>query len=368
MISAALHALLGLLLLIGIPSRKIEEPREQSITVELMPADNPQLANAPNPLPLPLPPSPEQNPDQTTQPVTPDLPKSATPTPPPPPPPPPPAHTPTPAPPTPTPPTPAPPAPAPTPTPPAPTPPTPARPTPTPPPAPAPSPVPAQQQALPTPPLPVPPPPAPPQPQQAQPTPQPTQQQQAAAQPAPPTPTPPLPLPPPPVPPPPTPSQTAGTGQTPPVERPAERSTSVQNTLDRLRAAQQQQEPPRARASSAAGRPASGGGSPTGNALLSQGEVRGVADRISECWSVDAGMLGLDQIVVELQVDVDAGGTIRNVRAPRGVPSDPRARAVFESARRALLDPKCSPLPIPREKLQSLNNAIFRFNPRGLIR
>ncbi|MDB5368803.1 MAG: hypothetical protein JWP20_361, partial [Roseomonas sp.] len=110
------------------------------------------------------------------------------------------------------------------------------------------------------------------------------------------------------------------------------------------------------------------GGAPTGSALLSQGEMRGVADRISECWSVDAGMLGLDQITVDLQVDIDPGGVIRNVRAPRGVPTDPRARSVFESARRALLDQKCSPLPIPREKIQSLNTAIFRFNPRGLMR
>jgi hypothetical protein len=59
---------------------------------------------------------------------------------------------------------------------------------------------------------------------------------------------------------------------------------------------------------------------------------------------------------------------VRNVRAPNGVPSDPRARAVFEAARRAMLDPQCNPLPIPREKLPALNNAIFRFNPRGLVR
>ncbi|MBC9179558.1 hypothetical protein IBL25_21690, partial [Roseomonas ludipueritiae] len=85
-VSAALHALIALLLLIGLPKPELQEPQEQAITVELMPADNPQLAQAPNPLPLPAPPAPEQAPD-ATQPVTPDLPQSATPTPPPPPPP-----------------------------------------------------------------------------------------------------------------------------------------------------------------------------------------------------------------------------------------------------------------------------------------
>ncbi|WBV41908.1 hypothetical protein [Pseudoroseomonas cervicalis] len=139
------------------------------------------------------------------------------------------------------------------------------------------------------------------------------------------------------------------------------------NTLERLRAAQQQNEPPRARATPG-GSPAAGGGAPSGAALLTAGEVRGVSERISECWSVDAGMLGLDQIVVELRVDIDPAGIIRNVRPASGVPSDPRARAVYESARRALLDQKCSPLPVPREKIPSLNSAIFRFNPRGLVR
>ncbi|MDB5370651.1 MAG: hypothetical protein JWP20_2209, partial [Roseomonas sp.] len=98
-VSAALHVLFALLMLLGLPTPKIEEPREQAITVELMPADNPQLANAPNPLPLPAPPAPEQTPDTATVPTDPDLPQSATPTPPPPPPPPPPAPAPTPAPP-----------------------------------------------------------------------------------------------------------------------------------------------------------------------------------------------------------------------------------------------------------------------------
>jgi hypothetical protein len=141
----------------------------------------------------------------------------------------------------------------------------------------------------------------------------------------------------------------------------------VLSTLERLRAAQQQSQAPTARPSSP-GRPSPGGGSPQGSALLTQGEMRGVAERISECWSVDAGMLGLDQIVVELRVDIDPGGTIRNVRPASGLPSEPRARAVYESARRALLDQKCSPLPLPADKLPSLASSIFRFSPRGLVR
>jgi hypothetical protein len=50
------------------------------------------------------------------------------------------------------------------------------------------------------------------------------------------------------------------------------------------------------------------------------------------------------------------------------VPSDPRARAVYESARRALLAPQCNPLKVPSAKVSTLMASTFRFNPRGLVR
>jgi hypothetical protein len=178
-----------------------------------------------------------------------------------------------------------------------------------------------------------------------------------------------LPLPPPPAPPPPQPAQTPGTGQTPPVQRPQENSRSVENTLERLRQQQAQQQPPTGRPNPQAGRPAAGGGSPTGSAPLTQGEIRGLAEQIGECWSVDAGTLGLQDIVVELRVQLDGQGNVRNVvPGDRGVPADPRGRAVYESARRALLSPQCNPLRVPSDKHRTVMESTFRFNPRGLVR
>jgi hypothetical protein len=167
------------------------------------------------------------------------------------------------------------------------------------------------------------------------------------------------------VPPPPEPSQQAGTGQTPPVRNPAERSQSVLNTLERLRAAQQNQAPA-ARPNPAPGAPAQGGGAPQGTANLTASERSGLADKIGECWSVDAGAPNIQSIIVELRVEVDAGGVVRVVRPNGAPPSDPRARMVYEAARRALLDPRCNPLPLPRERLAALRDAVFRFNPRDL--
>jgi hypothetical protein len=151
------------------------------------------------------------------------------------------------------------------------------------------------------------------------------------------------------------------------VARPQENSTSVQNTLERLRNAQQQDRAPTARPNPS-GAPRQGGGSPTGTAALTQGEIRGLADQVAECWNVDSGMLGLQDITVELRVQLDGQGNVRNVVPAGNMPTDPRVRSVFESARRALLAPACNPLKVPADKLQTVMASTFRFSPRGLVR
>jgi hypothetical protein len=325
-ISLGLHVAVMVAGLIYGYVKPLPPPVEVPVTVEFTAPVPPQQAQGERPAPAPAP-VPTPAPPDPAPPAPPEPPRPAPPeaTPPPPPPPPAPAAAPAP---------PAPPAPPPPPQQAAPRP----TPVPTPPPAPAPNAAPAP-----------PPRPSPPQ-------------QQA-------TPQPPLPLPPPPAPPPPQPAQTAGTGQTPPVARPQEDSRSVLNTLERLRQQQAQQQPPQARPNPQQGRPSAGGGAPTGTAPLTQGEIRGLAEQVAECWSVDGGMLNLDQIVVELRVQLDGNGNVRNVvPGDRGVPSDPRARAVYESARRALLSPQCNPLRVPADKLPTLMASTFRFNPRGLVR
>jgi hypothetical protein len=143
----------------------------------------------------------------------------------------------------------------------------------------------------------------------------------------------------------------------------------VQNTLERLRQLQASQQPPTARPNPQAGRPSAGGGSPTGTQPLTQGEIRGLAEQVGECWSVDAGAPNLSEIVVELRVQLDGQGNVRNVLpGDRGVPTEPRARAVYESARRALLSPQCNPLRVPPDKYPTIMASTFRFNPRGLVR
>ena len=89
-----------------------------------------------------------------------------------------------------------------------------------------------------------------------------------------------------------------------------------------------------------------------------------MANTIRECWPVDAVAPGLDQIVVELRLRVDASGMVRQVQ-PNGSrpPSDPRALMVHNAARHALLNPRCNPLPLSREGIAILSSSVFRFSP-----
>jgi outer membrane biosynthesis protein TonB len=312
-VSAVLHLAVLLALLIGMPAftPKDEEPPETTVAMVFQgtaDASIKALAQAPVPAPAKeaAPPAPPVPTPPKPQPVEPPPP------PPPPPPPQPQAHV-------------------------EPTPPAPPPPRPTPPPEPAP-----------VPPV-APPPPAPPTP----PTP------------APPKPEPPLPVPPPPTPPPPAPPST--TSQPNVTKNPAPDSSSVENTLEKLRQQFAQSAPPKARPNPRSGGQPNSGGNPLGDtAALSMDERGAIGDQVRECWTKDAGALGIDKQRVLLTVTTDAEGVARKAEVAGddiARMSDPRFRAFAERAIRAIRDPRCANLPLPIKLLGQVREFNFVFKP-----
>lgn len=186
--------------------------------------------------------------------------------------------------------------------------------------------------------------------------------------PAPPSVTPPLPVPPRPVPPPdekPS-TQPSKNSQPNPTKNPAPESLALENTLERLRALQKQTQAPKHRYNPAQGG-APGGGVPTGDTAALTADQRGaIGDYVRRCWTYDAAAPGVDQMRANLTVMTDADGVARDVRiAPQdeGRLGDPVFRAFFERARRAVLDPRCANLPLPREMLGERRTLNFRFSP-----
>lgn len=95
-----------------------------------------------------------------------------------------------------------------------------------------------------------------------------------------------------------------------------------------------------------------------------------MADALAGCWTVDAGTRGLEDILVEMTVILDRGAVVRDVRFTDQARfnSDPVFRTVAERARRAVLSPQCSPLPLPADKYETWRTLTLRFNARGLMR
>lgn len=146
-------------------------------------------------------------------------------------------------------------------------------------------------------------------------------------------------------------------------------SDELNNTLEKLKALQQQIKPPTAKANPSAGGAPKAGGSPTGdiNNTLSAVQRGAIGDKVRECWTKDAGALDLEKMRVRLTVTTDATGTARLVEvAPEDagrVDGDIRLKVFFERARRAILDPRCASLPLPKDKLGAIQKLTFVFSP-----
>lgn len=130
---------------------------------------------------------------------------------------------------------------------------------------------------------------------------------------------------------------------------------------------QQQSQPPKAKANPTAGGAPNGGGNPQGDTAALSADQRGaIGDHVRECWTKDAGALGIEKQQVLLTVTTDAGGIARMAEVAGddvSRMSDPRFRAFAERAIRAIRDPHCANLPLPNNVLGKVNVLTFRFSP-----
>jgi len=336
-ISGVLHVAILLFAWLGLPHVLRQPPERQPLVVDLVEIGEETTSLTPTP---PTPPKPEPKPEPQPKPT-------------PPPPPPQPEPAPTPAPPEPA-PTPAPPSPEPEPVPvpvpdpvPAPEPPPPPEPEPEPEPAPAPEPEPAP---APEPePVPEPEPEPPPEPE---PAPEPQPEPEAAEPP------PPLPVTKPTAPPRPQraapPPQPAAASQSEP-----ESSDAVMDDLLRDLLGGQP--------ATAPATPSNSGGRLSDRATMTQLDAykKRIADHVRANWRFNAGGRDVLSMSVEIRVRVQPDGTVTGVQILGGSGSygaDPFYTAFADSAQRAVL--LSSPLPIPREFYDQLNDFSFVFTPQ----
>jgi hypothetical protein len=97
--------------------------------------------------------------------------------------------------------------------------------------------------------------------------------------------------------------------------------------------------------------------------VVTASEVEGVRQKIRPCWNSFGG--AKDAPIVSLVVQMNQNGTPIDAefRDP-GRLGDPVYRAAAESARRAIMNPRCQPWPLSPEKYSSWRTITFNFDPR----
>lgn len=108
--------------------------------------------------------------------------------------------------------------------------------------------------------------------------------------------------------------------------------------------------------------------SPNLSDVLNTSEMDAVRQQIMGCWLEPTGLKEGDPMLVEIKVVVNEDRTVRSAKIvdTARMRSDPFYRTLGESAVRALLNPRCSPLQLPESKYSTWNTITFRFSPSGV--
>ena len=103
--------------------------------------------------------------------------------------------------------------------------------------------------------------------------------------------------------------------------------------------------------------------------VVTASEIDAVKQKIKPCWSVPAGAKGAKNLIVDIEMELSNDGTVikADIVDKRRMNSDQYFRIAAESAQRAVLDPKCNPLPFPKGKHDQWKNVTMSFNPKDMF-
>jgi outer membrane biosynthesis protein TonB len=131
--------------------------------------------------------------------------------------------------------------------------------------------------------------------------------------------------------------------------------------------APQTQTPTKAAPQQQAARPSAQPSAPLGPKLTTS-EIDVVKQQIEQCWSPPSGAKESHDLVVVISATVGPDGRVISAQiVSTQRMGDPFYRAAAESARRAVLNPNCSPLKLPPEKYEQWKDLELTFNPKDLL-
>ena len=102
---------------------------------------------------------------------------------------------------------------------------------------------------------------------------------------------------------------------------------------------------------------------------LTISELDAIRRQIEGCWNIPAEARDAENLIVDISVVMNPDRTVQRAEIVERwrLTSDPFFRAAAESALRAVLHPRCSPLRLPPQKYQQWKTFTLSFNPKELI-
>lgn len=102
---------------------------------------------------------------------------------------------------------------------------------------------------------------------------------------------------------------------------------------------------------------------------LTISDIDALRQQLAGCWNVFAGAAEAEDLSVDVRVIVNADRTVKeaSVMDQSRYNNDDRFRAAAESALRAVRDPRCSPLRLPREKYNLWHDMVINFDPKEML-
>lgn len=103
--------------------------------------------------------------------------------------------------------------------------------------------------------------------------------------------------------------------------------------------------------------------------VLTATQIDLIRQTIRKCWHFPAGLKNAEDLIVDIEMELDQDGNVTKAKIvdTSRMNTDPDYRTAAENAYRAVLDPECNPLPLPKEKYEEWKNLELSFNPKEMF-
>lgn len=102
---------------------------------------------------------------------------------------------------------------------------------------------------------------------------------------------------------------------------------------------------------------------------LTANQIDQIRNTVRKCWHFPAGLKDAETLVVDIKMELDRNGYVKKAEVvdKNRMKRDSGYRIAAENAQRAVLDPSCNPLPLPKEKYKDWKDLELSFNPKDML-